>query len=180
MEIQHLYAHAAYPSRAIDELWVEVSRPDRERLDLRYIAAGRVADVLLPEQRSPERTDELWRTTCFELFLRPVGSQAYWEFNFSPSTRWAAYAFDGRRTGMRDLALGSAPTISLTTEAKRLVMDVSLVLPQLPDIGEIGLSAIIEDDAGRRSFWALAHPAGEPDFHDPACFAADLPAPDRA
>ena len=41
--------------------------------------------------------------------------------------------------------------------------------------GLIGLSAIIEDRAGTRSFWALAHPSGAPDFHDVACFAADLP-----
>jgi hypothetical protein len=180
MEIQHLYAHAAYPSRAIDELWMEVSRPDRERLDLRYIAAGRVAEVLLPPAQPAERTDELWRSTCFELFLKPVGRQSYWEFNFSPSTRWAAYAFQDRRTGMRDLPLASAPTIMVQREAKRLVFDVSLTLPPLGDVNAMGLSAIIEDDSGSRSFWALAHPAGEPDFHDPACFAADLPAPDRA
>jgi hypothetical protein len=30
-----------------------------------------------------------------------------------------------------------------------------------------------------RSFWALRHPAAKPDFHDPACFTAEL-APPRA
>jgi len=28
------------------------------------------------------------------------------------------------------------------------------------------------------SYWALAHPEGKPDFHDPACFAATLEPPD--
>ena len=42
----------------------------------------------------------------------------------------------------------------------------------------MGLTAVIEEEGGVKSFWALAHgdPA-KPDFHDPACFTAKLPAP---
>ena len=41
---------------------------------------------------------------------------------------------------------------------------------------EVGLSAILEEQDGTKSYWALAHPEGDkPDFHDPACFAAHLP-----
>ena len=41
---------------------------------------------------------------------------------------------------------------------------------------ELGLSAILEEKDGTKSYWALAHPEGDkPDFHDPACFAAHLP-----
>jgi hypothetical protein len=29
----------------------------------------------------------------------------------------------------------------------------------------LGLSALIEDSDGGKSFWALAHPPGAPDFH---------------
>ena len=40
----------------------------------------------------------------------------------------------------------------------------------------LGLSAILEEQDGTKSYWALAHPPGDkPDFHDPACFAAHLP-----
>ncbi len=42
---------------------------------------------------------------------------------------------------------------------------------------EIGISAVIEETDGTKSYWALAHPPGKPDFHHPACFAATLPAP---
>ncbi len=178
--IQHLYAHASHPSRVIDELWVEVQRPTRDRLDLRYIAAGSIADLVVPEPQAPERRDELWMTTCFEIFLKPVGSSAYIEFNFSPSTRWAAYAFDAHRSGMRDLAISDPPVIATAVEPKRLVVDVSLAVDLPATAYDAAISAVIEDRAGPKSFWALAHPAGGPDFHDNACFAADLPAPDRA
>ena len=40
---------------------------------------------------------------------------------------------------------------------------------------QLGLSAILEETDGTKSYWALAHPEGDkPDFHDPVCFAARL------
>jgi hypothetical protein len=43
----------------------------------------------------------------------------------------------------------------------------------------IGLAAVIEEESGTKSYWALAHPAGAPDFHHEDCFAAELPAADE-
>ena len=41
---------------------------------------------------------------------------------------------------------------------------------------ELGLSAVLEEKDGTKSYWALAHPDPEkPDFHDPGCFVAHLP-----
>jgi hypothetical protein len=39
----------------------------------------------------------------------------------------------------------------------------------------MGLNAIIEESDGTRSYWALAHPPGEPDFHHPDCILLELP-----
>jgi hypothetical protein len=40
----------------------------------------------------------------------------------------------------------------------------------------LGLSAVLEEKDGAKSYWALAHPPGDqPDFHHPDCFAARLP-----
>ena len=39
------------------------------------------------------------------------------------------------------------------------------------------ISAVIEEIGGTKSYWALAHPPGEPDFHHPTSYAATLPAP---
>ena len=49
------------------------------------------------------------------------------------------------------------------------------VLPSLP--AAANFTAVIEEKGGARSFWALAHPAAKPDFHDPACFTAELAPP---
>jgi len=38
----------------------------------------------------------------------------------------------------------------------------------------LGLSAVIEEKSGRRSYWALAHPSGKADFHNSDCFTLEL------
>src|SRR5690606_31199490 len=51
-------------------------------------AAVEGEELRLPEHRteSPARTDQLWKTTCFELFLQPEAAvPSYWEVNFNPS-----------------------------------------------------------------------------------------------
>jgi hypothetical protein len=51
-------------------------------------------------------------------------------------------------------------------------------LSALPrDVGwRLGLAAITEDTRGGKSYWALAHPSGKPDFHHFDCFAHELSA----
>ena len=41
----------------------------------------------------------------------------------------------------------------------------------------VGLTTVIEDVSGAKSFFALAHPRAEPDFHNEAGFVARLAAP---
>jgi hypothetical protein len=38
----------------------------------------------------------------------------------------------------------------------------------------LGLSAMLEDTQARKSYWALKHPPGKPDFHHADCFALEL------
>jgi hypothetical protein len=63
----------------------------------------------------------------------------------------------------------------------------SPVLTARIELGEIadadwrlGLTVVVEAVDGSKSFWALEHPAGPPDFHNADCFVARLPAPERA
>jgi hypothetical protein len=38
----------------------------------------------------------------------------------------------------------------------------------------LGLSAVIEETTGNKSYWALAHAPGKPDFHCTDCFTHEL------
>ncbi|MGE3692763.1 MAG: GIY-YIG nuclease family protein [Novosphingobium sp.] len=124
-----------------------------------------------------QRADGLWQSTCFELFARKQGSAAYREFNFSPSSRWAAYRFNDYRDGMRNLAVQEIPQISALDIGDMFELTVALSPRAIADCDALGLSAVIEEVDGTKSYWALAHPPGKPDFHHPACFALTLPAP---
>lgn len=132
----------------------------------------------LPARAASQRADALWKTTCFELFLRPAGGDAYVELNFSPSMQWAAYAFDSYRSGMRDLPLRAPAIQPIEPEngaAYGLAVELDLSgLPAFP--AQASLTAVIEEADGTKSYWALAHPTGKPDFHDPACFMLELAA----
>jgi len=132
------------------------------------------AALALPPVEAPQRRDGLWKTTCFELFVRAEGNGSYQEFNFSPSHCWAAYSFTGYRDGMRELSL--EPPVIMTrrdVSGYSLSVEMELVEPWTPAT-RIGLSAVIESD-GTKSYWALAHPPGPPDFHHPDCFVLKPP-----
>jgi hypothetical protein len=146
------------------------------RLDLLYTIAGEQGALLLPPRTVPARTDALWRTTCLELFVGGEGD-AYREFNFSPSGQWAAYAFGARRTEMTEFPMDIPPGIGVREEE-----DASFVSVQLPGVGaaalRLGITAVIEEKDGTKSYWALRHGGNAPDFHDPDCFVAQLPPAD--
>src|SRR5215831_2753419 len=78
---------------------VEVARLSAGSLLLCYFVTGRINDLRMPPVVPAARADELWRHTCFEAFVRTSSGEAYYEFNFAPSTQWAAYRFSGYRSG---------------------------------------------------------------------------------
>lgn len=146
-------------------------------LMLTYMVSG-AEHLRLPEWTSPERSDRLWEKTCFELFVRPATLETYVEFNFSPSTQWAAYQFERYREGMRDLSVAIEPDIQRGEIEVGYVIEVDVDLSPFPNsILGIGLSAVIEEEDGTKSYWALAHPPGKPDFHHKDCFALELAPP---
>jgi hypothetical protein len=115
----------------------------------------------------------LWQTTCFEAFLRGDGSEAYREWNFAPSGQWAAYDFTSHRAGRTDAEV-AAPYVRVEDNMIWWALGATIAA----DAGlewQLGLSAILEEKDGTKSYWALAHPEGDkPDFHDAVCFVARL------
>lgn len=175
-----LLPHAATPCAVLDALRVEVAPAADGRLRLSYRLSGRLAALRLPAKAAPERADGLWRHTCCEAFVGVPGDPAYREFNFSPSGRWAAYAFAGPRRRVADPAL-DPPAIDVVAGAQQLRLVATLpasALPAAPRL-ELGLSAVIEATDGARSYWALCHAAPAPDFHRRESFTFRLDFPDR-
>ena len=169
----------------VTRIEVEIARAGPATLELVYELTGRTEDLRIPSPALQDRTDGLWRHTCFEAFLRPGSGEAYLEFNFSPSGQWAAYRFSGRRAGMAPVEELPTPRIAFARAADALTLKVRLDLSGVPELAgaaawSLGLAAVIETGPGAISYWALAHPPGKPDFHHPDGFACRVPAPEDA
>jgi len=147
------------------------------RLRLRYVANGTIAGLLLPPPGPPERRDELWRTTCFEAFVGGADN-AYTEFNFAPSTAWAAYRFTGYREGMANKDV-RPPRIETRASPTAYALTAEFDLGTAAAF-KLSLTAVIEETNGRKSYWALAHPPGNPGFHHIAGFTLANPKADPA
>ena len=127
--------------------------------------------IILPPAGPSVRTDDLWKTTCFEIFWQPIGGTYYREFNLSPSGRWAAYDFDDFRSGMRDAPVDGMAVSCTHASANgtgELVLKASIAA-ELPAPAQVALNAIVEHRDGGLQFWALAFPPGKAEFHSEAC-----------
>ena len=188
---QSLKLHPDSICGAATRIEVDVARPRAGNLVLSYVVTGKISALLMPPIVPAARADELWQHTCFEAFLRPAADAAYYEFNFAPSTQWAAYQFDSYRNGMGVLTEIGAPRIEVRAAPERYTLQATLELDRLPtarlsssaDDGRVregkatwrlGLAAVIEETSGRKSYWALAHPPGKADFHHSDCFALEI------
>lgn len=145
--------------------------PTPEGCEAEFRLDGRVSAINIPELAAPERMDNLWKTTCFEIFWQPIGQPGYVEFNLSPSGRWASYDFDSFREGMRDApvdAIAISCSHAESDGAGELVLKASIAA-NLPIPAQVALNAIVEHPDGGLQFWALAFPPGPPEFHSEAC-----------
>lgn len=169
-----LLIHPDGAAPAVTALDVEIARTPG-LLALVYRVAGRIDGVAWPAPAAPARADELWKHTCFEAFI--AAAAGYYEFNFSPSGRWAFYRFDSYRAGMRNAEM-APPRIALSAGADELELRVTFA-PPADALGRLALTAVIEAADGGKSYWALKHPPGQPDFHHADGFALDLPSPEQ-
>ena len=81
------------------------------------------------------------------------------------------------------ITIGQRERVDAVTEAKAAHEDALVLeaLVHLPVPGaqagaelRLALSAIVEDETGALSYWALRHGPGQPDFHHPDAFVLTL------
>jgi hypothetical protein len=159
-----------------------VTASDNQGLRIDYRLQGDISALRIPTRAPSEARDNLWQHTCCEAFIgdaAAVNTQSYREFNFSPSSCWAAYAFHDYRQRSMDWQAPAAPVLTSTVSADTLHLSVQLPAVLLPDSPQlaIGLCAVIETLDGSKTYWALSHAAVQPDFHLRNSFTLRLPHP---
>jgi hypothetical protein len=149
-------------------------------IGFRYVLRGEIVRVRIPPTAPTERANGLWKQTCFEAFIMAPAVAGYHELNFAPSRHWAVYRFNSYRAGVSCPHLTAPPEISVRCYGDRLELDAAvrlhdLIAPQGAGSPlRLGLSAVVEEENGTLSYWALKHAPGKPDFHHRDGFALEL------
>lgn len=169
-----------YPADNLPQIQItgEIERMEN-RISSRYVVTGEIDSLLIPAfSASPARKHDLWRATCFEFFLAPIDQPEYWEFNLSPSGDWNVYVMDAyRQVNMREASgLTQLPFRFQQTDGE-LTLQISVDLPASLRVGQpvlAGITTIIQTRDGDESYWALAHPGTQADFHLRESFLIEL------
>ncbi len=104
MHATPLLCHPSTPDDIVTGITVEVDSLTTDLLVLDYRIRGDIDRLQLPAQAASKFQDLLWQHTCLEAFIGFTDSDAYFEFNFSPSSQWAVYRFENYRQGVTSIA----------------------------------------------------------------------------
>ena len=175
-----LALHPAHPSSLVRSIEARIIGFDATWLRVRWKLLG-ATKLVVPPFAGKGRADGLWCTTCFEVFLQTPGGEAYTEVNLSPSERWNVYDFTARREGMSERPMPREPECTMRIGSDMAIFDAAIPASGLPPAPwRCGFAAVIEEQGGVKSYWALGHGRDAPDFHDPACFLQEVAAPSAA
>jgi hypothetical protein len=150
-------------------------------LDIQYVIAVNTLKIRLPEpgakRTAGQRRDGLWQHTCCEAFIATENQTGYLEFNFSPSGDWACYAFNDYRQPAPLPRLATSPRITCQATDDGFCLQAAVDRESLPIARpwHLGLSCVLKECSGHKTYWALQHDTPQPDFHRRACFTLSLP-----
>jgi len=120
----------------------------------------------------------LWTATCFEFFLGIADHAQYWEFNMSCSGDWNVYSMDAyRRIGFREETAIQRLQLEVQDKTDCLLVDAIVDLNpviQKEDLIQAGISSVIQTRDRIETYWALAHPSPQADFHLRESFTLQL------
>jgi hypothetical protein len=170
-----LICHSSNQKAPVNGIQVTLFKEPQGDLQIHYELIGTIEQIKTPTLQPSQPADNLWAHTCFELFFAVNGEDNYYEFNFSPSTQWAAYAFSSYRIRRNDWNLKHAPIIDVTQSSTHIHLRARIASADLPILKansslQLGLTAVIETNTGQHTYWALKHPEDQPNFHHRAGF----------
>ncbi len=157
------------PTKIDAKITSEITR-DNHIINFRYELKSDIKKLEVPEIADKEaRKDQLWQTTCFELFIGIENSPRYWEFNISPSGDWNVYRFDDYRQGMQEESKVESLNIYIYRGFSDLLVGVDKFdLRNLTSENcnfNLSITTVVKEKTGNISYWALKHCGQEADFH---------------
>lgn len=127
---------------------------------LKITLTGDISEVSLSESDH----EELWRHTCFELFIRDRHGEGYEEINCSPGGRFSRTYLSSYRNVHSVREFHTAPDIICSRQGDSCEYAICFAGIDIVQ-GEIAVAVITADDRGTRRFWGMNHRGDIPDFH---------------
>lgn len=120
--------------------------------------------------------ENLWTTTCFEIFFKNEKTSDYYEFNFNSKGEWNVFYFSDYRKRVEGTKNSVEVKMQTQTMAGRPLLIYSFDISNLVNLkfpSHVNLSTVTKGKAGI-SYWSQKHSGQKADFHDPKNFTLTL------
>lgn len=151
--------------------------PDVDSWKITYKLKNIGLAIYIPElSSSPNRQDNLWQTTCFEIFIKAANRKPYVEWNFSPTGDWACYFFHTyREQGPIIDTIKPHIITQLSNQESQQCFSLEATIPTPKRLFhaenyEVALCSVTNQTNGSMKYWALKHAPSKPDFHHETSF----------
>jgi len=142
---------------------------NKNLLHLTFKLSGDIKHYKFPKTKKQERKDELWKESCFELFLATEDEEAYYEFNFSPTLAWNSYRLEYYRAEPKKIDEVELIEFEVKQTKETLLVEITLDVQTLK-FDTYNLATILLNKQEEREFWSLKAKGDTPDFHNPLEF----------
>jgi hypothetical protein len=148
---------------------------------VKYTLKGPLKELKLATgQKLGQRRNELWKSTCFEWFIKSPDEKNYWECNVSPGGDWNIYKLSDYRVGLTEEPLISSVDFQATKVSDQVwTLTITADLSSLKILNHgkkilVNLSTVLESQNGEKTYWSLAHTQKQADFHHPSHFVLEI------
>lgn len=137
---------------------------NQEVLSAEFHIGGDILDIHWDSPKTKnEFARELWKRSCFELFLLESGG-SYIEWNLSSSGDWACYEFGSYRQLKRECTELRPLHSEMIGKDNRVCFRFQIPVQNI--YFKFQPSAIFFHRDASHSYWAPSHNLSKPDFHD--------------
>ena len=162
-----------FPHTPIDDITVSsILNTIGRKLTLTFTVKGDLQNYTFPKEQTIKRANELWKATCFELFLANSKKDEYYELNFSPSLAWNFYYLKYYRAEVQEVEIVAEPTVQIREDKNSYSIELTLEGFDFERFDSCNLTAIFLTQEGERTFWSIQPMKESPDFHHRDYFVA--------
>lgn len=143
----------------------------KNKLCLTFRINGELKEYIFPKQSKLKKANELWKATCFELFLADE-EERYYELNFSSSLVWNLYVLDAYRAEPKEFELEEEPNITIVQKDNEfhIVFELETKAINFEKFKYYNMATILLNKEKERTFWTINHLNDTPNFHNKESF----------